>query len=258
MSERYLLAALEPLEFTSNPKTSSARVIELLQLNLPASTLKNFHHLQFLINVQNLLQNMCSERIDPRSSRSTLSFEKKIKEGLVPQPALEFFQKYSSTNERISHFSELVSVSIKHVEAKSSGFVSKYCASEKKLLVFLTAYRASKDAKSIEKELYFEDKGDLFIAPLIAQKGSFSAPEEFKELFEQLESLGRNPLKEYKAVAKYRFNRYYDYVKDYGAVDNAVLAYFVCLMLLEDMAMLDKDGGIETVKRLVECESESD
>ena len=67
MSLRYLLTALEPLDFTIQPKMSSYRVIEMFQLNMSASQFKKFQNLQFLIDVQNLLQAMCNQKINPIS-----------------------------------------------------------------------------------------------------------------------------------------------------------------------------------------------
>ena len=256
MSQRYLLASLEPLEFTSKPKLSAVRLIEPFRLNLCAKSEKNFEKLQFLIDIGNLLQDLSDAKIDARGSCNMQSFKKRIKNGQAPQVVLDFFQKYPSDRAKIKHFSELLCNTYASTEKNSSGFVSEYCAAEKKLLAFLAAYRVSKTSRSMAKELYFEDTGDLSIAPFIRQGSNFSAPAEYVELFENLESLDKDPLEEYKAVAKYRFELYYDRVKDFGRIGDSVLAYFVCLIILEDMAFLNKKSGIETIKRLVECESE--
>ena len=121
-------------------------------------------------------------------------------------------------------------------------------------MAFLCAFKVFQTSKSIETELFFEDSGDLFMHALIDQKGGFNPPFEFIELFKQLQEAQKNPLKEYKAVAKYRFSRYYDYVNVGGSLENAVLAYFVCLVILEDITALDKDEGLQRIKKLVESE----
>lgn len=254
MSLRYLLSALEPLDFTCKPKMSTRKVLEMFQLNLSSRVMNSFHDLQLIIDIQNVMQGLCDQKIDSRSLNSLSSFEKKIKEGRVAEFVDSFYKKYPTKYERIVNFSVLFRDSLDYVYNKGSGFLSHYCKQEKELLAFLTTYRAIRSKKSVESELFFEDKGDLFIAFLLGQKNSVSPPYEFKQLFVELQEANENPLKEYKAVAKYRFDCYYDYVKDYGSIENSLLAYFVCLALLEDMIALDKQEGLSVVKRLVESE----
>ncbi len=262
MSLYFAIGSLPRLEFDAKPDTTTAAVIELFEMNLPESALKQLKVLRRWIDLRNLSRMIGQhEYFDYRGneSRSTLK-EHLDNEVELPQYFFDFLSKFDTVDMQKKNFAYLIARYFHYERKKAKGLLKEFLQFENEWRIILASYMAKKSGRNLGDVLKFEDMSDPTVQMAIVQKdspGQFVFPFEFSKLEVVLKEAGSNPTKQMQALAKYRFDFYAEMEYDFPFTIRRAFAYLMQLMQLEELYALDELEGRQELMKLMESEHAS-
>lgn len=252
MNYYFLITALPPLAFNVPLEFSFKELESLLNLNLSASDLKKFDELLQPVDLYNIRALWMGMPLDDRGHIQAKELEEAllVREGL-PSYVIEYLDRYDTTEERLRYFSSLYVSMYRYQISHSKGFLLKYFQFDRELRWILTALRAKAFDLDFVREFQFEDLGDPFILEILSQKDmpEFTPPKEFEELKMIFLAQGGDPQKLNQAILEYRFCKIEEMEEpeDFGI--DRVLAYIQKFFLVESLALLNKERGMEQLNQ---------
>ncbi len=257
MRRLFVSGSLPPLEFDSKPDINSPLLRSLFEENLSKRELKKIHVLQFWIDLSNIQNAMYKTKsFDPRGMFSEDMLKMLLKEGDgLPEYVTSFFADFTTEAERKRNFLALVAGYFQEERKKAKGFVREFLEFEHNIKILLTGFRTKRLGRDVARELQFEDSADPIVQMVLLQKntsGSFVFPLEFRELEEKLEEAGRDPVLQYEAIMKFRFDYYSEQAWSHPFALRALAATMMRVWILEDLFALREEKGEEILNKVVE------
>jgi len=256
MTKYYFLAALLPeLEIGHVPLLGTKELKGLFQVNLSKSDQEVIKRFLRLIDVENFRAYWSKEPLDQHGNLNESQIEKALidlswpNDEEFPDYFLEFLEKYHSNEDRVRHFSILMSRFLQHESEKESGFLAEFFTFQREFRLVMVGFRAKTVGRDLMLELQYEDAKDPIVAQIIGQKDAkvFEPPFEYQELKPIFLEYGSTPLELYKALYEYQFRQI---VERWGGTLFAIeriMNYFARLLLVEKWQMLDVQRGIEII-----------
>ncbi len=249
----YTASSLPQLYCGVQPEITFFHLLEVLEENLSSKEFERVNEIREFLDVLNIKRLLKGQAIDNRGVKTEKELDRCVVECEGFHSAvLEFLYTYESREERLKHFTELLSSYLVAKSEETSGFTRKYFYYERLLRLSLVGYRCAKRGGDIVEELKFEDPRDPFVASLIAQKDTthFEFPFELEELTEQLVQ-ARNPIDEYRVLFEHQF------AFAEGEGQNSVfsldylLAYLVQLIAVENWEATSEETGKGIIEGMV-------
>jgi len=242
----YLAASLPPLEFPHLPSESFVSLEESLRTNLTQGDQKQVMALRLFADILNIRPLFLAEEIDAKGNLS----EKELEEALLhqlffPSYVFSFLEKYTTLEDKLAHFPELLTQFFVEESEQHEGFLRKFFTFEREWRLVLLALRAKRLQRDVVQELQFEDPLDPFVLQILMQKDAadYEPPKEYqdvKELF--LLHLG-DPVLQNQALARYRFFKVQEMWEDGAFSLDRILGYLSQVMILEYWNRLDSMRG---------------
>lgn len=257
----FITGYLPPLEFNVKPSINLKELTELLEMNLPRSSLEKLKVLKLWIDLSNLEKMILGGSLDTRGNytkEALVSFLQSEEE--LPEYVFTFFSAFESLEERKRFFPKLLTTYFREEEKKAKGFLKKFLKFEHEYHIIMMGIRAKRFKKDAEKELIFEDHDNPFVRYVLQQRGSpgkFIFPFEYLDLEKLIEGAGPNPTKQYLALGQYRFDYYDQGLEGKPFSLETILAYFMKLWILEDLFTLNQEKGETLLENLVENQNAS-
>ena len=249
----FLICALPKLNLGTRPEVTFEDFRVLLEMNLNSFDKKQVEDFLTYFNLKNIRAHWMKEPLDSRGTLSDQDLEEAlaIGEGL-PDYIYEFLERHESTEDRLAHFSFVFTQFFKESISLHRGFFSEYFQWERDLRWVLTALRAKKYKKDLDREIQFEDPTDPLIAYILAQKDAekYEPPKEFEEVRELFDQFADDPKDLEFALLQYRFAKILDMEQQYSFSIGQVLGYLARLMLVEYWDELDDEKGKEVMENL--------
>lgn len=255
MPSHYFLGALLPeLVIGEVPKIGFEELDQLLRDNLSAGEYSKTKAIRSLFDIFNLRSYWKGEPLDRYGNLSYGDLEEALAtRSMLPGYIFDFIDKYSSNEERLEHYPELLVAFCRHASAQASGLFDYYLALERELRLVLAAFRAKTLGRDIYKELQYEDPEEELIAQILAQKDAvaYQPPEKYEEISHLFKRLSDKPLELQKALLEYRFNKIEEKVGlDLFSIDR-ILAYMIKLIIVERWQRMDKEKGLKIVENVL-------
>lgn len=254
-SKYYYIGTLLPvLCLDSPPEISLGELIPVLQTQLSEKDFASVQKLRLFYDVCNLRALWRQEPLDPRGSKDRGELEEVLAGHAHLTRAVDsFLLAYEKKEERLAHFSELLSLFLQEACKEGTPFLRKYFKLERDMRLVTTALRAKAQGRDLAQEFAFEDPQDPLIAALLH---SFSGkeweiPEEYREIRKIFETQQNHPLGLQKGLDQYRFDaveRFCDLADQFSI--ERILATLVQLFLVEYWTKLDANEGKQRVKAL--------
>lgn len=248
----FLITAFPPLTLGIKPELSFKELKELLLLNLTPADLRKVAKLLRPIDLYNIRALWLGQPLDDRGNWNGKDLEEAllVREAL-PLYLVDFLERYEATSDRLRYFSSLFASLYREEQPKLKGFLLKYYQFERELRLILAALRAKESGRDIVRELQFEDPTDPLVADILAQKDAadYTPARDFEDLKNLFVDNSSDPQKLNRAILQYRFNKIEEMeeAQDFGI--DRVLAYVARLILVESVAELDKQKGIEQLSK---------
>jgi hypothetical protein len=243
MSQYYFLASmLPPLEIGHRPLLPYEELKSLLDEALTPFDNKKLVLLRRLVDIGNIRSFICSEPLAPWGNLSYSQLEEALtsQEGL-PDYVFDFYNKHSSHEERIRHFSQLFASFFEEAISQTTGFLRDYFIFEREWRLIMMGFRAKKLNRDLVAELQYEDPEDLTVAHLLAQKDarSYEPPHGYEDLKEVFHTYTNNPMKLYKHMCNYRFYKIEECERGELFSLDVLLSYIARLMIVEKWIELE-------------------
>ncbi len=242
----FVVPSLPPIILGEKPELRLSEFRMRLAWNLSSNDMGQIEVLgryEDILNVRSLIAE------EPISFLGNLS-EKELDEallvqGVFPEYVFDVLDKYEGTAAKITHFSELIVRFFQEEIAARSGFLRSYLEFERNWRLVLLGIRAKELGRDVTVELQYEDPYDPLVAEILAGRDSekFIIPSDYLSLQEQLAFCGKDPWEQYKAFAKWRFQKIEDLVEGKNFSIDAILAYGAQLMIAEEWYALDEEQG---------------
>lgn len=256
MQYYFLSSRLPELDFSQQPDISWEEFLFLLDHNLSAGDKRWVNVLRSYYDLENMRRFWSDDAT--HDLRGSLT-EQELEEALVnedPLPAFvtDYLDKYPHQQDRLRHFSSLLTAYFAQIDPKAPKFLRDYLAFERQLRLVLTGFRAKTLNRDLALELQYEDPDDPLVAQLMAQKDakSFEPPEGFESLKSLFQQHADKPLDLYRALAEYRF-RWIDarLESELFSIDR-ILGYLIQLTLVLQWQALDREQGQKRIDTIVE------
>jgi len=250
----FLASALPELQIGVPPELNWQELEFLISVNLNKNDEESVHRLRLFYDIQNLRLLWRNEAISDRGNFDENGLEEAIltKEGL-PDYVNAFAARYESPDERVEHFSSLLSSYFQVEVPKSIGFLHDYLTFEREWRLVLIGFRAKRLNRDLLKELQYEDLSDDLVMQILAQKDTqtFEPPRRYEELAPLFEEHYDYPLQLYQALCEYRFQKINELIGVNMFTIDRILGYMVQLIIVEKLFELDRKKGIEIVDTIV-------
>jgi hypothetical protein len=245
MANYYFLITLLPsLSFSDSLKMTLCEFNEQLNENLTTNDTQKINIIRRYFDLFNLQAYWRGKKSD-----GVWSFQ-----GLWPDYVQAFADKYQTNEEKVVHFSELVSAFFREESRQASRFFKEYLEFEYALhLIFLTL-RAKKMGRDLLEELENEDSRHGLVVQILDQKESseYEPPEPYEELKTLYEDMCHDPLALFQATNEYRFHKVSELVEGFDPFSfESLAAYFIQFLLVQRWQSRDNAKGLEVVDRLL-------
>ncbi len=248
MNHYFLITTFPPLTLGVQPEISFKELESLLALNLPPSDLKKVDELLEPVDLYNIRAFWLGMPLDDRGRIRAKELEEAllVQEGLPPY-VIEYLERYDTTEERLRYFSSLYVSMYRHLIANSKGFLLKWFQFDREFRLVLAALRAKAFGLDLIREFQFEDPTDPFVLEIISQKDvpDFTPPKEFEDLKALFTTFSSNPKELNQAILEYQFRKIEEMEEPQDFGIDRVLAYMQKFFLVESLALLDKQKGME-------------
>lgn len=234
----FLAASLPPIRLGEEPELSMADLDQLLADNCSKSQLDTIALLRRLLDLDNVRHVI---RGEPVSLWGTLT-QKEIEEALLnkvglPDYVFEILDRHEGTQAQVEAFDEIFFAFFRAEAHEETGFLKEFYTFERVLHQCLTAYRAEKLGRSLQEALKYADQTSLIIKALP------EFPYEFKDLSELLDTLPDEPIEQYMALMRYRFEKFDTLYNGNPFSLSGVMVYMLKLMIAEEWYLLDEKEG---------------
>jgi Protein of unknown function (DUF2764) len=259
MNEYYFLASLLPsLEIGHVPTLGFSELKTLMDTNLSRTDRQKVRDFLNVIDFENMRALWANEPFEPRGNCNPAQLEQALQDHQWPFPKpfptflIDFLEKYRTPQEKLNHFSLLMSQFFAAEISHETGFVRDYFAFQRELRLVLLGFRAKKWGKNVAAELQYEDGSDPIVAQILAQSDAkvYEPPFEYKELKPIFETYANSPLEMHKALYEYQFNHIIELWGNEPFTVDRILNYLARLILVERWLELDVQKGIQIVDRI--------
>lgn len=242
----FVVPSLPPLSLKSPPEMSFLRLMERLKICLSKQDWEKTKILRRFVDLCNIRSLFLEEEIDPHGNLN----EKELDEALLVQAELPeyiffFLSQFEKVPDKVRNFPGLLALFFNEEIPKQTGFLQKYLQFEREVRLVLVGIRAKALKRNLVQELQFEDLKEPFIAHLLAQADAehYEPPKEYLPLKELVAACSHDPLAEYEAIQKFRFEHWEGMVEgEYFSLDQ-ILCYMAQLMAVESFFALDALRG---------------
>lgn len=255
MTQYYFVStSLPELQVGYPSELTFSDMVNLMEVNLKTDDLLLTQVVRRYYDIQNIRSLMMEEEIDPRGNFNAKELEDAIATSTgLPEYVYDYLEQYDGTENRLRHFSSLISAYFKEEIQRATGFLEQYLTFEKEWRLVLTGFRAKQLGRNVAEELQFEDPDDDVVAQILAQKDAkyYEPPtqyEDLKVLFEQHKS---DPLDLYQALCEYRFEKLNSWIEVEAFSIDRILGYLAQLVIVEKWMELDKKKGLDIVDQIV-------
>lgn len=242
----FLATSLPPLELGTIPDMTFEELCERFRINLSQEDWEKTVVIRRVIDLANIRALLLEEPIDRRGNLSQTELEEAL---LVhagfPEYVFDFLNRYASTGERLKYFSELMVLYYKNEIPRAKGFLKAYLLFERSWRLVMIAVRAKAMGRDVVKELQFEDLNDPLVLQILAQRDApkYDPPSEWADIVTQMASVGSNTWEQYRIFSTWRFKKLQEMVEsDFASID-WILAYMVCLIMVEYRSELNQERG---------------
>lgn len=249
----FLVTALPPLTLGVKPEISFKELQSMLSLNLSSRDSHEIERLLRPIDLYNIRALWLGLPLDEKGNFKALALEEELLvQDALPTFIIEYLERYESTQDRLRYFSSLFASLYRDELPKLKGFNLKYYQFEREIRLVLTALRAKRQGRDLNRELQFEDPTDPFVAQIIAQKDApvYTPPQEYEELKTLFVDNITEPLKLYRVILQYRFDQIEEMEENQDFSIDRILGYMARLMIVESLADLDMEQGKMAVEQL--------
>lgn len=253
----YFLGSILPdLQIGAVPDLNFHELIDLLCENLSESDKGKVEVIRRLYDIQNMRALWLGEELDKWGNLDQNELEEAIltSSDFAKLPYIcDFLQRYDKTEERLSHFPQLLGGYFREEMPKAHDFLWDYLKFERGWRLVLTALRAKRLGRNIMKELQFEEADDPLVAQTLAQKDAaqYEPPDEFKELKPLFETNYHEPYELYQSLCEFRFAK----MNEMSSIDrfsiNGILSFIARFIIVDKWLELDKQKGLHIVDRII-------
>lgn len=252
MNNYYFLApSLPPLVLGEKPDITFEEFSDRLRFNLKKEDLKAVELLRLNFDLHNIRALLLKKPLDPYGNLS----EKELDEALLakdhlPEYVFAFLDQFEEDKAKARSFFGLLSRYYAEEIPKQTGFLREYLVFQREMHLVLTALRAKRAHRSVERELQFEDFTDPLVAHILAQKDAqdYDPPLEYQDLKHRFDSCGPDPWEQYRTIVQYEFEKIEEMTSDPLFSLDWILGYMVRLILVNRWNLLDSEKGEEIVK----------
>ena len=250
----FILSCFPEIEIGEKPELSFKEARDILALNLSRADLQKVNQLLLPIGLDNIKALWLGLPLNERGGMSGKELEEALLvRAPLPQFIIDFLDEYDTTEERLHHFSALYASLYQDVALKLKGFLGAYYQFEREMRLVLTALRAKKLGRDLARELQFEDVHDSFVMQILVQKDSaeYFPPQEYEDLKSLFVENSSEPMKLYRALLEYRFDRILEIEERYQQFTiDRILGFLARLMIVEMWDQLDRERGLGLVDDL--------
>jgi hypothetical protein len=253
MSIYFLESLLPSLTIQVRPSLLFEEFIFYAEQNLRSADLQQILRVRLLVDVLNIRSLFGGGPIDRRGNLQ----ERELEQALLlrewfPESVFEVLEKSESDQDKLRHFSAVVSAFLYRESEELEGFLNYYFLFEWELRLVLAALRAGKIGRNFATLFQFEEASNPVVADILAQEssGRYEPPLQFAKLKNLIDGPEGNPESQYKAFIVWKFMQIEEMNKEPFSIDQ-ILAYMIQLMLIEDWHALDEGKGITVLKALV-------
>lgn len=247
MANYYFLAASLPLlKLGEKPELTFDELISRLEINLDKVDLEKTVIFRRWFDLNNIRSLYLEDAIDPRGNLS----EKELDQALLlkeelPSYVFDFLDRFESTERKLRFFPGLLSAYYVNEMKNVNGFLKKYLEFEREWRLVMLGVKSIELGRNLIEELQFEDVEDPFVMEILAQKDApvYDPPSEFIELREKYLSAGPDPLEQFKAVSKWRFEQIEELVETPPFSIDWIIGYMAQLLIAEQWNELDPGKG---------------
>jgi len=255
VSDYYFLnASLPPIRLGEPLEMSFQEFAKLMNINLNRPDLNRVDVIRRFYDIQNTRYLWMGQPLDPYGSLNPSELEDSLVTGIgIPDYLYAFLEKYEEKEERLEHFSQVMSQYFEKEIPRAQGILRKMLEFERSLRLVFTALRAKRINRDFLKEFQYEDPDDDLVAQIIAQKDSatYEPPSRYENMKGLFENYADSPTELYQALAEFRFSG----VEELLGVDmfsvERTLGYMVQLIIAEKWLKLDKQKGKEILESIV-------
>ena len=253
----FVAAALPTLSLEEKPELSVQQLLDFYQRNLST---KDWHWVTQLCLQFDLNNLRALWRQEAFSSGGTL-LPSELEEALLlrqglPPFVFEFLDRYPTNEERLRHFSTLISQQFRlwEEEGGAPALLRGYLKLEHGLRLVLLALRARDIGRELAAELADEDPTDPLVLLLMAQKESpITVVESPYEAIPALyAALKKEPLLLQKALLRWRSEQIDELLGMELFSLNCLLGYYLQLLQIEKWHRMDAEKGIQIINQAVE------
>ena len=256
----YVFSSLPSIQLGYEPEISSEALFDLFEMNFGKRALNKVMNLRLLSDLNNIYFGLVSDQFDRRGNYSKELLDMFVaNEEVLPDFVFRFFSKFKTKKEQVVDFQWVTSRYFKYELEKNSGFLLEFMKFEYDVFILSVGYRSFEFHKDVRVELRYEDFSYPLLSTIISQNGvdgKFTFPEEFRELELIFLNSKVDPTERYEAVASYKFNYYRNIFSDNPFSLKSILAYMMCLWIVEDDFALNADFGEKRLDSLVESVNE--
>lgn len=250
----YLSASLPPINLDGKPEITFLELVDRLEMNLTSDDLREFESFRRYFDIQNIRAKLLGQPIDLRGKLTDMDLDELFLLNIgMPDYVLDFLMRYANTEQRLAHFSSLLSAYYLMEKARPSGFFAKFLSMERGIRLVLLALRCRDLNKSVDDQLLFEDPLDPLVHDILMQKNApdYQPPAEFKELKELYIKYRKEPLQLRKALALYRYEWVNETVQEPLFSFDWIMGYLIQLWVIEEWQMLNAIEGEKRLERLL-------
>jgi hypothetical protein len=251
----FTTSSLPTLKIGEPPEMDFEELEIFLYDNLLPGDYKQTQIIKKFYDILNIRAFFKGDEIDPHGNLNINDLEESVVDQTgLPKYVLEFLDTYKTKEERLTYFPLLISNFFKEEIKFADPFLKKYLSFERGLQLVLVGFRAKILKRNLEKELQFENPNDDLIAQILAQKDSpvFEPPEGFEDLKAIFENYKDIPIKLYKALCEYRFEKIEQMTGSDVFSFSKILGYMAQLIIVEKWMELDEKKGIEMIDEILE------
>ena len=238
---------------TTQPEISFEELDQMIAWNCEEKDQKKFYSLRSYIDIKDLHLFWLGKELDYRGNLDRKQIEEFLLTGnFFSDYVFDFLQEHEDTAFRIKHFSYILSHFYREQIKKQSGFLKSFFQFEREFLLVLSALRAKDLNRDIRWELQYEDLADLFVQSILVQESNeeYIPPLHLEELKHLYQAYRSKPHLLHKALEEYRFRKIQELGGDNPFTMNRILAYAMCLIIVEDWVHLDIEKGRALVASL--------
>ncbi len=255
MNRYYFLSSLlPPLILGEKPELPFHEFVVHCKENLDDDDMEQLRVIRRYMDIQNLRAFWRKRQLDSHGNYNAKELEEILTvEDQFPDYVFDFLHEYDTEEERLKHFSKLVSLFFQNEMENAEGFLKRYLVFERDLRLILLGFRAKVLKRDVAVELQYEDPTDVLVAQILAQKDSeiYEPPSEYEHLKGLFLENVDNPLQLYEEISKYRLNTLLNMEDgDVFRLDH-ILCYLSQLIIVDGWLKHNQDKGKEIVDTIL-------